>query len=143
MSANTMESNVVPLFRTFTELQHDQHQIMSDYFADWERAYEIWDIAKAAMDGDASALAKFTQSDSAHVALAKSEAHRSKTLYGDLAVAESRALAKLVASLKAAVDKRNDRLFGHTALARRSMRFAMAQERRNYGPGATSLPPAS
>jgi hypothetical protein len=129
-------SNIVPLFKNFAELQRDEDEILKQYAAEWERAYVIYDMTEAALNNDATALAKFAASP--EMALAKSEAQRLRSRY---AAPETFAMVTLVKSLKAAVEKRNDRLYGHTALAKRSMRFAMAHDRRNYGTAANSLPP--
>ena len=135
--ANISTENVVVLFKTFEDLKRDEDLILKEYAAEWEKAYVIFDMTEAALNNDAGALAKFIGPD---LALAKAEAERLKSKY---TAPETQAMVTLVKSLKAAVDKRNERLFGYTALAKRSLRFASAHGRRNYGPGAASLPPAS
>jgi hypothetical protein len=132
--ANNMGELIV-LFKSFAELQRDEDLILKQYAAEWERAYVIYDMTEAALNSDKTALAKFAGPE---LALAKAEAARLKSKYR---APETQAMVTLVKSLKAAVEKRNDRLYGHTALAKRSMRFAMAQDRRNFGPAAKSLPP--
>jgi hypothetical protein len=136
-NAPITEDNVVVLFKTFEDLKRDEDQILSEYEAEWAKAYSVWDMTNAAIDDDATAMAKFAGPE---MTLAKTEAARLKAKYR---VPETQAMVTLVKSPKAAVEKRNDRLFGYTALARRSMRFASAHANKSYGPGATSLPPAS
>jgi hypothetical protein len=131
--------NVVVLFKNFEDLKRDEGQILKEYAAEWERAYVMFDMTEVAFNKDETALAKF---DGADLALAKSEAERLRSS-GSMTTAKVQALVTLTKSLKAAVDRRNDRLFGHTALAKRSMRFASAHARRSYGAGATSLPPSA
>ncbi len=133
MSENNME-NVVVLFKKFEELQRDEDEIMREFLAEWEGAYQKFDVVQAAINGDNTTLAKF---DNAEVSLAKAEVASSIRKFGDTKVAEVSSVAKLAGDLKAAVEKRNGRLFGFTALGKRSMRFAMASERRYYGPAAT------
>jgi hypothetical protein len=125
--------NIVVLFRTFEDLQRDEQKIMKDYFAEWEAAYKRFDVAQAAISGDNTALAKF---DNTEVALAKAEVESSIKKYGNTGVAEVSSVARLASDLKASVTKRDDRLYGMSALAKRSRRFAMASGRRYYGPAA-------
>jgi hypothetical protein len=140
-SAPMKEDNIVVLFKTFEDLKRDEDLILREYAEEWEKAYVVFDMTTAVIHDDQTAMAKFAGPE---MALAKSEAERLKSQYGgSIAVAESKAMVTLVKGLKAAVEKRNERLFGHTSLAKRSLRFAMAHERRSYGPGAPALPPAS
>jgi hypothetical protein len=130
--------NVIVLFKTFEDLKRDEDQILSEYEAEWAKAYSVWDMTNAAIDDDATAMAKFAGPE---MTLAKAEAARLKSkCNGSIAVANSGAMVTLVTSLKAAVEKRNTRLFGFGALAKRSQRFASARASENYGPGAESLP---
>jgi len=126
--------NIVVLFKKFEDLQRDEQKILHEFCCEWEAAYKRFDVVQAAISGDNAALAKF---DGTEVALAKSDVERSIKKFGDTGVADVGSVAKLAADLKAAVEKRNGRLFGFTALGKRSMRFAMAQDRRYYGPAAT------
>jgi hypothetical protein len=131
--------NVIVLFKTFEDLKREEDLILSEYEAEWAKAYSAWDMTSAAIDDDATAMAKFAGPE---MTLAKAEAARLKSkCNGSVAVANSGAMVTLVKSLKAAVDKRNDRLFGYSALAKRSMRFALAHANKSYGPGASTLPP--
>jgi hypothetical protein len=127
------EGNIVVLFRTFEDLQRDEQKIMKDYFAEWEAAYARFDVAQAAINGDNTALAKFADAD---VSLAKAAVESSIRKYGDTGVADVGSVARLASDLKASVTKRDERLYGMSALAKRSRRFAMASERRYYGPAA-------
>jgi hypothetical protein len=136
-NAEISMENVVVLFKSFEDLKRDEDLILKEYAEDWEKAYRIFDMTTAALNNDAAALAKFVGPE---LALAKADAERIKSKF---AVPDVQAMVTLVKSLKAAVDKRNARLFGCTALAKRSLRFASSHARKNFGPGATSLPPAS
>jgi hypothetical protein len=138
--ANNNTGELIVLFKTIEELLRDEQTIMREYCEEWEAAYVKFDIAQAAIKGDNTALAKF---DCADVALAKSEVASSVKKYGSTVVAEVSATAALANALKAAIEKRDRRLFGMTNLSKRAHRFAMASDRKNYGPGATSLPRAN
>lgn len=131
MSANINMENVVVLFKTFEDLKRDEDLILREYAEEWEKAYVIFDMTEAALTNDSAALAKFGGPE---LTLAKAEAARLKSKYH---APESQAMVTLVKSLKAAVDKRNERLFGVGEVARRSRRFAMASERRYFGPAAS------
>ena len=138
MSETTItEDNVVVLFKKFEDLQRDEAEITGEFMAEWERAYRKFDIVQAAINGDHVALAKFADPE---VALAKSQVEGSIKTFGDTLVARVRSVATLASALKDAVSKRDGRLYGVTEVAKRSRRFAMAQDRRNYGPAAAVLP---
>jgi hypothetical protein len=159
------ETNVVPLFRTFEELDHDEKQILADYHAEWEEAYKVYDAARAAIAADEAMLKKIDTTpvidgriSAACAALAKAmPAQRSEIesipseLAGlaagakllkrefDIRFAERKALNTLAGSMKAAIAKRDDRLYGLGAIAKRSARFASSHNR----PGAVMLPPSA
>jgi hypothetical protein len=152
---------VVPLFRTFAELARDEEQILADYHGEWSQAYKAYDAQSAV----AVPLAKVVTDDprisamfAALKKLAKLMPERRaeiETMSADLTelaagsatlkrrLAEQQALTSLSRSLQTAVAKCEGRLHGFGALARRSQRFANAQMRKSYGPGANLLPPAS
>jgi hypothetical protein len=162
MSESIEEENVVVLFRTFDELASDEAKIIAEYHQEWEQAYKAYDAAQSAV---AASLAKVIPYDP-HISkmfgalkkLAQEMPERRseiETMSADLTelaagsatlkrrLAEQQALTSLSRSLATAVTKRDERLYGFGALARRSQRFANAQARKSYGPAATSLPPAS
>jgi hypothetical protein len=134
MSKSTIEGNIVPLFKNYEELHREECEIYKDHYDKWHAAYRKWDLVKAAIDNDENELSKLAAGDS-ELDLAKSEAARLKKRYRDSA--EFFATVELAKYLRELVERHNDRLFGMSALAKRSMRFAMAQDRRNYGPAAT------
>jgi hypothetical protein len=137
----TDEENIVVLFKTFEDLKRDEDKIIGEYEAEWAKAYSVWDLTRAVIDDDKTELAKFAAAP--ELALIKADVAASVKKYKDTAVANAHATAVCAASLRAAVEKRNNLLFGYSALAKRSLRFASAHASRNYGPGAASLPPAS
>ena len=120
MSENNVE-NIVPLFKTFEDLKSDEEQILKDFADEWERAYIQFEKRQPA------------------VALAKAHAGHDCLKRADALLAKRNSIITLVNDLKAAVEKRDGRLFGFDELAKRSYRFATA-ERRNYGAAATILP---
>ena len=120
--------------KEFEDLKKNEDLILKEYADEWKAAYTRFDLAQAAISGDGTALAKF---DNAEVAMAKAEVANAVRKYGTARVADVRSVARLVAELKAAVERRDDRLFGVGKLAKRSQRFAMASERKYYGPAAT------
>jgi hypothetical protein len=119
MSENNVE-NIVPLFKSFEELKSDEEQILKDFAGEWEAAYVTFDERQPA------------------VALAKVNAGNDCLKSADALLVKRNSIISLVNDLKAAVEKRNGRLFGFDELAKRSYRFATAQ-RRNYGAAATIL----
>lgn len=158
------EDNIVPIFKTFDELQADESAIVTDLEREWAEANQAYDAAmervamiKKAPPGDISeaytgtvtALKKFAKLNPPSAStchkiiqdLAAIETHRID-LAGELAIAraENDAITKLIGARKAALNKRDERMFGFGALARRSQRFATAQLNKSYGPGAASLP---
>jgi hypothetical protein len=164
MSNANME-NVVPLFMTFEDLQSTEQTIWAEFCAEWDSAYKHYDEVIASLpacppnpvikfrkpkDADLSkALAQATTPAERREILAKA-LHEAKiatdhlTKQVEFNSAKHEALNTLIASLKAAVSKRNERLYGTTAVAKRSLRFATARNRgNNYGPGGGSLPPAA
>jgi hypothetical protein len=134
------ENKIVPLFKTFEEMQRDEEEILKDFAAEWEHAYVLNDMAFAAIENDETAMAKFAGQP--EMALAKAEVERQESKYSGDTLARVKATAALAKRLRAAVEKRDARLYGLSALAKRSMRFASAHARRSYGPGAPWLPPA-
>ena len=166
----TEGNNIVPIFKTFDELQHDHDEIRKDFENDWLEAFKIFDVARAAvLDEDKATLAKIVDTEpSPFAALKKSGALAALAKFDPelsakidkmssefaVVVAEHNRLKKEITAGReaiknlndgraAAIQKHDERLFGFGALRRRSQRFASAHERKNFGPGATSLPPAS
>jgi hypothetical protein len=152
------ETKIVPLFKSFDELQADESAIAVDVECEWNEANQAYDAAmsnvaalKRNPPGDicatytktTAALNKFASLDPANAAtcyrmiqdLAALEKRRIG-LEGDMAIerAEIDAARKLMDARKAVVDRRDERMFGFGKLARRSQRFATAQMNR---PGAT------
>jgi hypothetical protein len=163
MSNANME-NVVPLFMTFDDLQSTEQTIWAEFRAEWDGAYKRYDEVIASLpDRPASPVIKFRKPSDAGLSNAMAHAktpaekreilakalHEAKIATEDLTKqvdfnrAKHEALNTLIGSLKEAVSKRNEKLFGQTAVAKRSLRFATAHDRRQYGAGAGLLPPAS
>jgi len=168
-ATNKMENVIVPIFRTFEELQSDEDAILAGFEEDWQQAFKVFEGARDAVLEDKATLAKVVDTEpSPFAALKKSGRFAAlKKLDPGLAakidemsaefavvVAEHKRLKKEITAgceainnlndaRRAAISKRDERMFGFGALRRRSQRFASAHERRNYGPGASSLPPAS
>ena len=164
---NIGETNIVPLFKSFDELQADESAIATDVERDWNAANAAYDDAMAKVaalkknpPGDISeAYAKTLSALKKMAKLDPSSASTCNKMIQDIAALEIRridvagklaisqaekdALANLIGSRKAAIEKRDERMFGHGALARRSQRFATAHANKNYGPGAQLLPPSA
>jgi hypothetical protein len=140
MSESTIaeDTKIVPLFRTYAEMQQDECAIYKEHYDAWHAAYRRWDLVNAALADDDTELNKLAASDP-EMALAKSDAERLRKLYHP----EISATAELASTLRKLCEKRNERLYGLGALARRSQRFASAHANRSFGPAAESLPPAS
>jgi len=133
----------VPLFKTFEQLHADECEIYQEHHDAWHAAFHRWDLVKAVIADDAAELTKLTTGD-AEMALAKSDAARFKVGdCGDHVLAIARATTELSDTLRSLVEKRNERLYGLGTLAKRSMRFASAHVRTNYGAGAQHLPPSA
>jgi hypothetical protein len=148
---------IVPLFCTFEQMQDDEKKIIAEYVEDWNVAYKAFDAAEAALPTTEQALAKISHSQ---IAVPKSivgtdlgrsfaeavtelnkvsQQHRQLKADYSVTVAYAQAQAALVTALKTAVAKRNDRLYGLGAVAKRSLRFASA-DRRSFGRAATVSP---
>jgi hypothetical protein len=132
MTENNMGELIV-FFKTFDEMQRDECAIYKEHYDAWHAAYHRWDMIRAALASDDNELAKFA--GDAGLDLAKSESARLKKRYGGSA--EFFATVELAKYLRGLVEKRNERLYGLGALAKRSMRFSMASERKYYGPAAS------
>jgi hypothetical protein len=132
--SNENMGELIVLFKSYDELRRDECEVYREHYDAWHAAYRRWDLVKAALADDDTELAKLAGSDR-ELGLAKSEAARLKKQHGDLA--GFFANVELAARLRALVEKRNASLYGVSALAKRSLRFAMASERRYYGPAAT------
>lgn len=134
------ESNVVPLFKTFEELQSDEAEIIADFNAELDEATKLLELTFAALQDDGDALAKL---DSADLTLAKStadrllaERRRQNPKFGFATVVALAKLGAKTAALTAVRDallKRNRRLFGLDNLAKRSARHAAAMARSSAG----------
>lgn len=151
----TWGGKILPLFKKFEDLARDEEEIMADYVADWESAYEKFDRAQdiiRTMEARATEpfkpLAKLEPENDSPAALLKAiraefaEVHAAHDrIKREIEVNRERvrANATLAASLKAAIAKRNERLFGLGAVAKRSQRFAQAHSRKYYGPAAAVL----
>jgi hypothetical protein len=152
------KDNVVPIFKTFDELQADESAIATDATREWNEANQAFDAAmskvaalrknppgdiSAAYTSTIAALKKLAKQSPATASTCNSMIHdlaalekRRIEFVGELAIsrAETDALSKLIGARKAALEKRDRRMFGFGALAKRSQRFATAQMNR---PGAT------
>jgi hypothetical protein len=155
-------SNIVPLFKTFDELERDQLEIIEQFRTDWDAAWKTFEAARSAIETDKAALAKLGDEPPDRsltlAPLTKAEPYASvyKT-YNDLVsefarvkaenrrlkarlnieLAKRQAVATLKMSREAAIRKRDERLWGHSTVAKRSARFANAQSRPYFGPAAT------
>src|SRR5580692_10053188 len=113
-------SNVVPIFKTFDELQQEQYEIELEHANGWNQACRKYRISMAAITDNDVELTKIATSD-AEIRLAKSDATRMKaTRNGDVFFAKLDAMVEFTTTLKSLNDKRDARAFGFTALARRS-----------------------
>jgi hypothetical protein len=155
------ETKVVPIFKTFDELRADESAIATDTERQWNEANQAYDAAMSKVaalkknpPGDISdgytttmaALKKLANLDPSTAStcakmiqeIAALEIRRID-LAGELAIAraETSALSQLVAARKAVIEKRDQRLFGFRALAKRSQRFATAQLHRT-GPRSST-----
>jgi hypothetical protein len=158
-------ATIVPIFKTFDELQADETAIQEELVRSWNEANQNFDIAmervawlkKNPPGGDLSkaytstvaALKTFAELRPSTAPFCTSlvkavGAIETKRLDVEARMAISRAetdaLATLIAARKAAIDRRDEGMFGFGKLARRSQRFATAQLNKAYGPGAASLP---
>lgn len=125
-------------FQTFEESQREEHKILTEHAAAWEKANAEYTAVVASLSGDDVGLAKMVASE---VALGKADADRLRKQHG--ASADIFAMQALVSKLRALTEKRDERLFGYGAVAKRSLRFASANPDRFYGPAASSLPPSA
>jgi hypothetical protein len=160
--------NIVVLFMTYEDQKRDEEAILVDFILDWDAAWEKFETARdAILYGSAAPLAKVIDtSDSPLAALKKSGklaklakldpslAKKVEAISNEFAIVEAEhvrmtkqfdarnsAIKNLEDAKRAAIDRRDRRLYGLGAVAKRSQRFANAHERRNSG--APSLPPAS
>jgi hypothetical protein len=132
-------NNVVPIrFQSFDELQRSEREIFVKHHDGWHAAFHRFDMVDAALKGDDAALAKCAGPD--EVPMAKVEASRLRSKHGD--AANIYALQSLVKTLREINETRDRQLYGHTAVAKRSLRFASANPDRFYGPAASLLPSA-
>lgn len=130
---------VVPLrFQNFEDMCRDQEKILRDHFENWQQAYSQFDAVNAALAGDTAMLAKMAPADAD---LGKAEADRLTKQHGKSA--NIYALATLVQTLRDLCETRDRKLFGHSAVAKRSLRFARANPQQFYGPAASTLPPSA
>jgi hypothetical protein len=152
----TEKDNVVPLFKTFEEMQRDEEAILADFEKDWHGAFKAFEVASDAVLDDEAPLAKVITTPAPLVALQKSGAIAAlskldwslaaevETMFKNFAAvsAEHRRLKKKIEAghkamqnlenaRRAAIERRDERMFGHGALRRRSQRFASAHARRN------------
>jgi hypothetical protein len=156
-----LEDNVVPIFKNFFELQHDEDEIISEFRAEAEKACQALELAKAAIArNEAAELAKLQETAATEQRLpprlSKVEPHGSilvkmhdlQEKLSSLTAAQKQTKARaeaylakvaanaaMVEALQSAITKRNDRLYGHSKLAKRSQRFASAHLRA-HGAGA-------
>jgi hypothetical protein len=161
MSDNINMENVVVIFRTFEELQRDQDLILADFEKQWQDAWDAFEVARDALRAEdeggtlakviatpffaartLAALTKFDPSLRAEIDELSSQFAKVAAEHHRL-TKQHEVLQNLESARKAAIEKRDGRLYGFGKLARRSQRFASAHERKNYGPGGASLPPAS
>jgi hypothetical protein len=171
MGDKMREEKIVPLFLTYEQLEQDEINIAADYQKEWDGAWKSFDVTRTALLAEENVLEKSVDRTPGAFANLKREKWYGalKKLDPSLAAqvdevasrfaileAENRRLAKnhklelakrkAVETLRnaqnAANDKRSERLYGLGSIAKRSMRFAAAHERRNAGPGA-QLPPAA
>ena len=124
--------NVVPLFKTFEELHRDEIAIFKHHHDEWTAAFRQWDLVCAALQNDEGELTKLAGAG-AELSIAKAAAARFKAHPAP----ELAAAADLAKRLRALAEDRDERLFGLGDVAKRSLRFASAQQRRYHGPAAS------
>jgi hypothetical protein len=148
---NSGGNNVVPIFKTFDQLQADEHAIHVELVRDWNNANDSFDGAMSKVaalkknppggeisteyTGIVAGLKKFSKLNPSSAStcaelirdVAAIEIHRIDAV-GRLAIsrAETNAIANLIAARAAALNKRDENMFGFGALKRRSQRFASA-----------------
>ena len=147
MSEEINRENITVLFRTFEELARDEEKIHADFHGDWDQAKKALEAANSAVP-----LAKVVTVDPRVTAMfdalkklaklmpqRRSEIEKMSADLTDLATRASNvqrdhealtAEHQALKLFKAAVAKRDERMHGFGALARRSQRFANAQLRK-------------
>lgn len=119
--------NVLPMFRSYADLEREQAEILERFTAEWEAAYRLWDAVVAVLKNDQGELSKFASGD---VDLAKSFVVQ----HGDDAKWKIECVT--ASTLLAAAKRRNEGIFGIGEMAKRSQRFANAVSRRYHGPAS-------
>jgi|GEM_PF-6250613 len=133
---------VVPLFQTFDQLRSNEYDVLSEHYEAWNKAFARYLALDAVLKGDTDALAKCSSVDAD---LAKSEAARRMALLSPETRkynpdhARVHALKDFATELRTLCEKRDERLFGLSAVAKRSLRFARATPSRVFAGSATIL----
>lgn len=125
MNKNNKGENVVPIFVTSDQMMAEQAEAEAEYATENLRIFAKFDAVCAVITGDPSALAKVADGE---VDLAKAFVEQN----GDMA--QCRANYEAAIALKAAITRRNDRIYGVNEMAKRARRFASAVARRYSGP---------
>jgi hypothetical protein len=138
---------IVPIFKTFDELQADETAIHADLVRDWNSANEAYDAAlaksavlkKSAPDIDGqkviAALRDFAKANPAQREICEKMISDIRGIAiglhtAQVDLAEKQAVFDLKKARCEALERRDGRMFGFSKLARRSQRFASAQLRR-------------
>jgi len=166
------EKKIVPLFLTYEQMEQDERDIIADYQGEWDDAFKAFDVTRTALLAEENVLAKSVdrtpgtfanlkklkwygflkkidpslsaQVDEVASKFAILEADNRRLMKNlKLELAKRQAIEALRNAQNVANGRRDDRLYGLGSVAKRSVRFAAAHERRNLGPDAQSLPPAS
>lgn len=157
---NDEATNVVKLrFETFDEAKANEVAILEDFEKQWNNAFELYDGTLAKIAADQNVLAKSTRVDvptdcgnelrkfvrsSQHSlqsrlaalqanAVALKQSNSEMRVVIALEKAKQDAVRLLKSNLDAAVKSRDARLYGATAIAKRSLRFARANPLAFYG----------
>jgi hypothetical protein len=135
--ATEEDDKIVPLFMSYEDFEAAKAEICAEHLEQWQALGRVWKAQHAAIDADTTELAKY---DAPEVALAKADASRLLAKnHNNATAAKLEATLDLHAKWQEITIKRNDRLFGIGAVAKRSARFASAR-RRPIGASATVLP---
>lgn len=121
MNNKTKEETIVPIFVNWEQMMREQEEAEAEYAAAYHRLFAKCDAVIAVIAGDVSALAKV---DDGEIDLAKAFIRQ----HG--AMAQFEANYEACVALKAALNRRNERIFGVGEAAKRLQRFAAARPHR-------------
>ena len=143
------EEKIVVLFKKYEDLKSDEARIVERFEEEWGKAHTAFDLAEvgiANIEAELPALEKAAQAAGAALAKSGNTTDTLKQIKADMALLSKRleiqqakqaAMRGLLNAKREALDERNGKMFGLGDLAKRSLRFAKAQQRHYYGPAAT------